>query len=63
MSGLGKVLNYAKANPVAVYLIGGITLHFLRTFAVNNAYSKHFAQFDVERRNELESYLATHKPI
>ena len=43
MSGIGRVLSYARTNPVAVYLAGGVALHLLRSVAVNSAYTKHFA--------------------
>lgn len=61
MSGIQRLLNYCRQNPVALYIGGGFALHFLRTFAVNSAYQQHFARFDVERRRELEEYLATHQ--
>lgn len=61
MSGLQRLFNYCRQNPVALYLGGGFALHCLRTLAVNNAYQQHFARYDVERKRELEEYLATHQ--
>ena len=63
MSGLQRVWNYCLQNPVALYIGGGVVLHVLRTVAVNNAYQQNFARYDVERKRELEEYLATHKPV
>jgi hypothetical protein len=60
MSGIQRVLNYCRANPVAVYIGGGLVLHTLRTFSVNQAYEQNFARFDVERQRELEQFLASH---
>ena len=60
MSGLQRFFNYCKANPVAIYLGGGVALHILRSFSVNQAYQQNFARFDIERKRELEEYLATH---
>jgi len=60
MSGIQRVLNYCRQNPVAVYIGGGVVLHLLRTISVNAAYNQHFARFDVERQRELEQYLASH---
>ncbi len=61
MSGIQRLWNYCRQNPVALYLGGGFVLHVLRTVSVNQAYQQHFARFDVERRRELEEYLATHQ--
>lgn len=61
MSGLQRLFNYCKQNPAAFYLGGGFALHCLRTLNVNNAYQQHFARFDVERKRELDEYLATHQ--
>lgn len=52
--------NYCRQNPVALYIGGGFVLHALRTAAVNQAYEEHFARYDVERKRELEQYLASH---
>lgn len=60
MSGVQRIFNYCKQNPVAVYIGGGVVLHLLRTFSVNQAYEQNFARFDVERQRELEAYLASH---
>lgn len=35
MSGIQRFTNFAKANPVAIYIGGGVILHFLRSVAVN----------------------------
>ena len=61
MSGIQRVFNFARANPVAVYIGGGFLLHTLRSFAVNAAYEQNFAKYDVERKRELEAFLATHE--
>jgi hypothetical protein len=60
MSGIQRVWNYCRQNPVALYLGGGVFLHFLRNISVNQAYAQNFARFDVERQRELEAYLASH---
>lgn len=60
MSGVQRLFNYCRANPVAVYIGGGLVLHALRTFSVNQAYTQNFAKYDVERQRELEAYLASH---
>lgn len=62
MSGLQRLTNYVKQNPVALYIGGGVVLHLLRTISVNNAYQQNFTRFDVERQRELEQYLASHTP-
>ena len=61
MSGFQRVYNYCCQNPVATYLGGGVVLHLLRSFSVNQAYTQNFARYDVERQHELEQYLATHQ--
>jgi hypothetical protein len=61
MSGIQRVFNYARANPVALYIGGGFILHTLRSFAVNAAYDQHFTKYDVERKRELEEFLANHQ--
>jgi len=53
MSALQRALNYMRANPIAVYIGGGIILHQLRSISVSNAYNENFARFDVERQLEL----------
>lgn len=60
MSGLQRIFNYCRANPVAIYIGGGVILHTLRTISVNQAYDQHFARYDVERQRELEAFLASH---
>lgn len=60
MSGLQRLFTYARENPVAVYIGGGVVLHLLRTFSVNSAYQQHFVRYDIERKHELEEYLASH---
>jgi cell wall-associated NlpC family hydrolase len=60
MSGIQRLWNYCRENPVAIYIGGGVFVHALRTFSVNRAYAEHFAKFDVERQRELEAYLASH---
>lgn len=60
MSGLQRVFDFCRSNPVAVYIGGGFLLHTLRTYSVNQAYNQHFAKYDVERQRELEAYLASH---
>lgn len=60
MSGIQRLWNYCRENPVAIYLGGGVLLHTLRTFSVNQAYQSNFARYDVERQRELEAYLASH---
>ena len=60
MSGLQRLTTFAKQNPVALYIGGGVLLHVLRTFSVNQAYQQNFARYDVERQRELEAYLASH---
>jgi hypothetical protein len=61
MSGIQRVLNFARANPVAVYIGGGFLLHTLRTMAVNQAYDQNFTRYDFERKRELEEFLANHQ--
>ena len=61
MSGIQRLFTYCRQNPVALYIGGGFVLHLLRTISVNQAYQQHFARFDVERKRELEEYLATHQ--
>ena len=38
MSGVSRVINYCKANPVALYIGGGVLLHLVRSMAVEAAY-------------------------
>jgi hypothetical protein len=61
MAGFSRLVNYSKTNPVALYIGGGVLLHLVRSFAVNAAYTQHFSAYDVERKRELESHLASHK--
>lgn len=61
MSGIQRVFNFVRANPVALYIGGGFVLHTLRSFSVNAAYNQNFAKYDVERKHELEEFLATHQ--
>ena len=58
MSAIQRVWSFAVEHPVTVYIVGGIIINFGRTAAVNSAYRQNFAQFDVERKRELEQYLA-----
>lgn len=53
MSGVARFLTYVRQNPIAVYLAGGVVLHFARSLAVQSAYQQHFAQYDIEREREL----------
>ena len=49
MSAFRRIWDFSRANPVTLYLAGGIVLHVLRTVSVNAAYNQNFARFDVER--------------
>jgi predicted solute-binding protein len=47
-----------RNNPVASYIIGGIVLSTLRESAIRDYYAKHYHRFDLERKRELEEFLA-----
>ena len=47
MSAVKRLYDYARHNPIAVYLAGGVFLHLVRSMAVNRAYNRHFAHFDI----------------
>lgn len=53
-----KFFNYCRANPIAVYLGGGVGLYVLRNYSVEHQYQTHFLKHDVERKLELQEYLA-----
>lgn len=58
MSGVQRAINYVRNYPIATYIIGGFVLHSLRSYSVNYSYKKHFARYDIERKQELEQFLA-----
>ena len=59
MSLTQRSLNYLRANPVFTYIVGGVTLYYLRQASVNHHYTQNFAVYDVERKKELERFLAS----
>ncbi|CDW78593.1 UNKNOWN [Stylonychia lemnae] len=58
MSIVQRSLNYLRNNPVATYIVVGIVLSTARNQQVRDHYLKHYHRFDVERKQELEEYLA-----
>lgn len=47
--------------PIAIYITLGFVLQMMRYSASNAAYQKHFSQFDKERLEELQRYMAEGK--
>ena len=58
MSYAQRTLTYIRQNPIAVYFGGAVFLSILRQRQVGQAYQQNFARYDVERRQELERFLA-----
>ena len=60
MSYVQRSLNYLRANPIFTYIAGGVALLFVRQASVDYQYQQNFAVYDIQRKKELERYLATH---
>jgi hypothetical protein len=45
-------------NPIASYIALGVVLNFFRYSATNSLYSRKYSEFDKQRKEELEKYLA-----
>lgn len=52
MSGIQCCINYVRARPLGIYLVGGVALAFGRDYFLKQRYNEHFGRFDVERRME-----------
>lgn len=58
MSRVQRLFTLARENPLAAYIVGGVSLHVIRSFAVSNVYQQNYLKYDVERQKELEAFLA-----
>lgn len=54
----GRFIRSFGKYPVAAYITLGVVLHFIRFNNATNIYMHQFAQFDKERKQELEQFLA-----